>query len=321
MKKLEAHPIYMLILAFSVEKHCVAEEKRSDHQFYARNVVLAGLPIPSDAERVRLQAEVFGKNWLRPSLVRRVQSHFVREVIRARWATLCLEKSYGTFKIRPSQRALWHETRAEEAQICYETAAAHFGILEDQGLVHFLPEPGEKVKEFYAFPACPRQPGNYENPAASFPDHWYAGTWTRKERALIVQFAGNRYKGRLAPAPVRSENFASWMLHVAMLEQRIDVLLKYLVRSPESSENDSVLYTSAIKRGHFARILYKPAEAKCKDIQMAVLLLEGSHREPIDPSLSCLRVQLADWLCARFPLWGDWSSLSWYASASIPSGP
>ncbi len=112
-----------------------------------------------------------------------------------------------------------------------------------------------------------------------------------------------------------------WMLHVAMLEQRIDVLLKYLVRSPEISENDSVLYTCAINQSHFVRILYKPGEAECKDIQMAVLLLEGSNREPINPSLSCLKLRLHEWLCARSPFWSDWYSLSSDANASISSGP
>ncbi|ERF76523.1 hypothetical protein EPUS_08915 [Endocarpon pusillum Z07020] len=307
MKRLEDHPIYMLMLAFSSEAIYVAEEKRSSH-FYARNIVLAGLPTLSTEERIRLQAEVFAKKWLQPQLVRRVQSHFVQEVIRARWAALCLEKSYGTFKIRPSQRALWCETRTEEAQVCFEVAAAHFGVLEDQGIVQFIPDCGKEVEEFYSFPACDEQSGTDEdeNLGAPFPDHWYAGPWTRKERALIVQFAENRYKGHLAPSPTNSGNFASWMLHVAMLEQRIGVLLKYLVRSPGNPENDSVLYTSAINQSHFVRLLYKPGDAECKDIQMAVLLLEGSDQEPVDQSLSFLKLRLRQWLHARSPFWRDW---------------
>ena len=300
MKRLEDHPIYMLMLAFSSEAIYVVEEKRSSH-FYARNIVLAGLPPLSTEERIRLQAEVFAKKWLQPQLVRTVQSHFVQEVIRARWAALCLEKSYGTFKVRPSQRALWCETRTEEAQVCFETAAAHFGVLEDQGIVHFIPDPGEEVEEFYSFPACDEQPGKDENPGAPFPDHWYAGPWTRKERALIVPFAKNRYKGHLAPSPTNSGNFASWMLHVAILEQRTDVLLKYLVHSPGNAENDSDLYTSAITQSHFVRLLYKSGEAEWKDIQMAVLLLDGSDREPINPSLSFLKLRLRQWLHARIP--------------------
>lgn len=321
MKMLEDHPIYMLMLAFSSEAIRVVEEKGSS-LFYARNIILAGLPTLSTEERIRLQAEVFAKKWLQPQLVRRVQSHFVQEVIRARWAALCLEKTYGTFKIRPSQRALWCETRTEEAQVCFEVAAAHFRVLGEQGIVQFIPDSGEEVEERYSFPACDEQPGPDENFGAPFPDHWYAGPWTRKERALIVPFAENRYIGHLAPSPTNSGNFASWMLHVAMLEQNIDVLLKYLVYSPGNPYNDSVLYTSAINQSHFVRLLYKPDEAECKDIQMAVLLLEGADREPVDQSLSFLRIRLRQWLHARSPFWRDFDrSFSVDSSASEQDEP
>jgi hypothetical protein len=66
-----------------------------------RNVILAGLPPIRPQERVELQKEIFCSKWLTPRFLRRLQTYFVKEVILARLAVLCLEKSYGCFKIRP----------------------------------------------------------------------------------------------------------------------------------------------------------------------------------------------------------------------------
>lgn len=299
MKKLDGHPIYQMMMAFSSDAALIGLKKKSSLADPC-SVALAGLPTMSPQNRVRLQTEVFAKKWLEPRLVRRAQSCFVNELIRERWAALCLRKSYGTFKVRPSQRALWRETRAEEAQFRIEEASAYFEILE--GVVRFVPEIGQDVVEEYSFPACNRRPGNNDD-LAPFPDHWFAGPWTDTEKTLIMQFAKNRYREHLSDYSSNPEDFASWMLHLAILEQRVDLLLKYLLHSPGNAGNRYVLSASAINRSHFTKFLASPGVTSWEDVHMAVVLSLASEFEPSGPSLLSLKQRLRDWLRDRLPPW------------------
>ena len=129
MKKLDRHPIYKTMIAFA--SVTLAGPKASTFSAPC-NVVLAGLPPLSSHKRVRLRKETICSEWLTPDFVRKLQLYFVNEVVRARWAMLCLEKSYGSFKVRSGQKYLWRETMAAEPPARITMAATHFEIFHEK---------------------------------------------------------------------------------------------------------------------------------------------------------------------------------------------
>jgi hypothetical protein len=71
----------------------------------------------------------------------------------------------------------------------------------------------------------------------------------------------------------RKSTGCTWMLHVAILEQRSDLLIKYLLRSSWDAGHRYILSPSAITQMHFLKCLDLRWPLSCDHVHVATLLL------------------------------------------------
>ena len=231
MSCIKSHWIYKVFLAFG--SFAATRVSGSESAKLNANPLLDSLPRLSQDERLLLQHQILSGTDLKPLIWLTVQASFFSQLLRARYARLCLGKGYGPLKTRPNRRAAWEATRCR-----YITHLASMEISTTyydkssrvSGLLRFHPDPKKDVVEVYDFPAVEEQQGNFQK--APFPDKWYLDCVgkSRGEKTMIASIVLKRYQPRIPSPSIKGNprngevDFNSFMLLAATHERRTDIL-------------------------------------------------------------------------------------------------